>query len=140
MAQAQVRESTPLLHAGDADCQADSEGQEEEGSPCRKASGNSLLPCRGGVESQCHSFLAAVVEVDGDEARIVCANRQNAMRALADLVDCDALWAWGLTTEDTTERRGRREVEQPKVGPVGARRAGASESKDIERDCVSWRG
>ena len=35
----------------------------------------------------------------------------------------------GLTT---TERRGRREVEQPQVGPVGARRAGASESKDTE--------
>jgi hypothetical protein len=38
-----------------------------------------------------------------------------------------------LTTEDTTERRGRREVEQPKVGPEGARRAGASESKRTER-------
>jgi hypothetical protein len=38
----------------------------------------------------------------------------------------------GLTT---TERRGRREVEQPKVGPEGARRAGASESKDTERGC-----
>ena len=35
----------------------------------------------------------------------------------------------GLTT---TECRGRREVEQPQVGPVGARRAGASESKDTE--------
>ena len=32
----------------------------------------------------------------------------------------------------TTERRGRREVEQPKVGPEGARLAGASESKDTE--------
>ncbi|NDG72198.1 MAG: hypothetical protein EBY32_13055 [Proteobacteria bacterium] len=32
----------------------------------------------------------------------------------------------------TTERWGRREVEQPKAGPVGARRAGASESKDTE--------
>ena len=32
----------------------------------------------------------------------------------------------------TTERRGRREVEQPQVGPVGARLAGASESKDTE--------
>jgi hypothetical protein len=32
----------------------------------------------------------------------------------------------------TTECRGRREVEQPQVGPVGARRAGASESKDTE--------
>ena len=30
----------------------------------------------------------------------------------------------------TTERLGRREVEQPEVGPGGARRAGASESKD----------
>jgi hypothetical protein len=37
-----------------------------------------------------------------------------------------------LTTEDTTERRGRREVERPKVGPEGARRAGASESKHTE--------
>jgi len=37
-----------------------------------------------------------------------------------------------LTTENTTERRGRREVEQPKVGPAGARRAGASESKHTE--------
>jgi len=35
----------------------------------------------------------------------------------------------GLTT---TERRGRREVEQPQVGPVGARLAGASESKNTE--------
>jgi hypothetical protein len=35
----------------------------------------------------------------------------------------------GLTT---TERRGRREIEQPQVGPVGARLAGASESKDTE--------
>ncbi|NBR49184.1 hypothetical protein EBU02_10145, partial [bacterium] len=33
---------------------------------------------------------------------------------------------------NTTERRGRREVEQPKVGPAGARRAGASESKSTE--------
>ena len=34
---------------------------------------------------------------------------------------------------DTTERRGRREVEQPQVGPEGARRAGASESKDTAK-------
>lgn len=32
----------------------------------------------------------------------------------------------------TTERRGRREVEQPKVDLAGARLAGASESKDTE--------
>ena len=32
----------------------------------------------------------------------------------------------------TTDRLGRREVEQPKVGPVGVRRAGASESKHTE--------
>jgi len=32
----------------------------------------------------------------------------------------------------TTERRGRREVEQLQVGPVGARLAGASESKHTE--------
>jgi hypothetical protein len=32
----------------------------------------------------------------------------------------------------TTERQGWRELEQPQVGPGGARRAGASESKDTE--------
>ena len=38
-----------------------------------------------------------------------------------------------MNTEDTTERRGRREVDQPQVGPVGARLAGASESKSTEK-------
>ena len=42
----------------------------------------------------------------------------------------------GLTT---TERRGRREVEQPKVGPEGARRAGASESKHTEKGLADHR-
>jgi hypothetical protein len=32
----------------------------------------------------------------------------------------------------TTERQGWRELEQPQVGPGGARRAGASESEDTE--------
>ena len=36
-----------------------------------------------------------------------------------------------LTTEDTTERLGGREMEQPKVGPKGER-VGTSESKDTE--------
>jgi len=32
----------------------------------------------------------------------------------------------------TTEKAGALEEEQPKVGPKGAKRAGASESKDAE--------
>ena len=38
----------------------------------------------------------------------------------------------------TTERRGRREVEQPQVGPLGARLAGASESKNTEENPKTW--
>ena len=38
---------------------------------------------------------------------------------------------FGLTTEDTTARRGRRKEEQAKVGPKGEG-AGATESKSTE--------
>ena len=47
--------------------------------------------------------------------------------------DCRRQPLWGERSEskDTTERRGRREMEQPQVGPEGEE-AGATESKSTE--------
>jgi hypothetical protein len=78
-------------------------------------------------------FLAAICstrEVERKETTIVARSavmRRVRMRAEPE----EERAAEGLTT---IERRGRREKEQPKVGPKGEG-AGATESKDTEVDC-----
>ena len=70
-------------------------------------------------------LVKANEEVASVEGRVASAGRR---------LPAEAQWREGeerLTTEDTTEHRGRCEMEQPKVGPKGER-VGTIESKNTE--------